>query len=207
VHGTEVLILAVHYTGDIQAGEEALDALRSVGTPIADVVGPHDYGAWQQAFDPLLTPGARNYWKSHNFEALSDEVLDLLVERAGRLPDPQCEVFLAQMGGAVARKADDATAYVGRRAAYVMNVHGRWEDPDRDDAVVGWAREVFRALEPHAMGTAYVNFMPDDEGDRVRGAYGVNYDRLARVKADWDPENVFRYNQNVPPERPSRVGA
>jgi FAD/FMN-containing dehydrogenase len=201
VHGTEVLILAVHYTGDLQAGEEAVDALRAVGAPIADVIGPHDYGAWQQAFDPLLTPGARNYWKSHNFEALSDEVLDILVDQAGRLPDPGCEVFLAQMGGAFSRTADDATAYVGRGAGYVMNVHGRWEDPDRDEAVIRWAREVFAVLEPHAMGTAYVNFMPDDEADRVRRAYGVNYDRLARVKADWDPENVFRYNQNVPPER------
>ncbi len=203
VHGTTVLILAVHCTGDIAEGERALEALRAVGSPIADVVGPHDFSGWQQAFDPLLTPGSRNYWKSHNFATLTDEVLDGLVERAERIPDPQCEVFLAHMGGAVSRHADDETPYVGRSAAYIMNVHGRWEDPARDDAVIGWARELFQAMEPHAMGTAYVNFMPDDEAGRVRGAYGVNYDRLARIKAEWDPENVFCYNQNVLPEVPA----
>lgn len=203
VHGTTVLILAVHYTGDMAEGERALEALRAVGSPIADVVSPHPFAGWQQAFDPLLTPGSRNYWKTHNFAALTDEVLDGLIERAHRIPDPQCEVFLAQLGGAVSRHKDDATAYVGRGAAFVMNVHGRWDDPARDEAVIGWARELFGAMEPHAMGTAYVNFMPEDETDRVRGAYGGNYDRLAEIKAEWDPENVFRFNQNVPPKVPA----
>ena len=205
VHGTGVLILAVHWAGPTAEGERVLEALRAVGSPIADVIGPHDFGGWQQAFDPLLTPGSRNYWKSHNFAALSDEVLDGLVEGARRIPDPQCEVFLAQMGGEVSRHADDDTAYVGRGAAYVMNVHGRWDDPSRDDAVIGWARELFHVMEPHAMGTAYVNFMPEDEAERVRGAYGGNYERLARIKADWDPENVFRYNQNVAPRTAATV--
>ncbi|HSM05919.1 MAG TPA: FAD-binding oxidoreductase [Longimicrobiales bacterium] len=199
VHGTEVVVLAMHYTGDMAEGEAALAPLRAYGSPIADVVGPHPYVGWQQAFDPLLTPGARNYWKTHNFDGLSDEVLELLVSKVRTLPDPQCEIFLAQMGGAVARVPEDATAYVGRAADFIMNVHGRWADAGQDGAVVSWARDVFTSLEPHAMGTAYVNFMPADEGARVEGAYGGNYARLAQVKRDWDPENVFRFNQNVAP--------
>ncbi len=199
VHGTEVVVLAMHYTGDMAEGEAALAPLRAYGSPIADVVGPHPYVGWQQAFDPLLTPGARNYWKTHNFESLSDEVLGILVEKAGALPDPQCEVFVAQMGGAVARVPEDATAYVGRSAEFIMNVHGRWADAAQDDAVVSWARDVFSSVEPYAMGTAYVNFMPADESARVEGAYGGNYARLTSVKQDWDPENVFRFNQNVAP--------
>ena len=199
VHGTEVVVLAMHYTGDMAEGEAALAPLRAYGTPIADVVGPHPYSGWQQAFDPLLTPGARNYWKTHNFEGLSDEVLGILLEKVETLPDPQCEIFLAHMGGAVARVAEDATAYVGRSAEFIMNVHGRWADAGHDDAVVSWARGVFSSLEPHAMGTAYVNFMPADETGRVEGAYGGNYARLAAVKRDWDPDNVFRFNQNVAP--------
>jgi hypothetical protein len=81
-----------------------------------------------------------------------------------------------------------------------MNVHGRWEDPADDAAVVGWSRELFDSLTPHATGNVYVNFMPDDEADRIRGAYGSNYDRLVELKRKWDPANMFRLNQNIRPD-------
>jgi hypothetical protein len=199
VHGTDILIFAVMYTGDMESGEKAVQALRDFGSPIADAIGPHPFVGWQAAFDPLLTPGFRNYWKSHNFPGLSDELLDMLVASAGNLPSPHTEIFIAQMGGAQSRVDPAATAYWHRDAAFVMNVHTRWEDAGDDDQCVAWARQLFDDAAPHATGGVYVNFMPDDEADRVGEAYGGNYERLVAVKTEYDPTNMFRVNHNIPP--------
>jgi len=201
VHGTEVIILAACCAGDMADGEAALAPLRAIGNPIADVIGPHPFTGWQAAFDPLLTPGARNYWKSHNFDGLTDDVLDITIDAVANLPHPQSEIFIAQLGGVASRVPSDATAYPARDAAYLMNMHGRWDDAADDEAGVGWARDLFNALTPHATGNVYVNFMPDDEADRIRGAYGTNYDKLVELKARWDPTNMFRLNQNIRPDR------
>jgi FAD/FMN-containing dehydrogenase len=199
VHGREVVVLAVCYSGDSAGADAALRPLRTIGTPHADVVGPAPYAAFQRAFDPLLAPGARNYWKTHNFTSLDDDIIDLVVDRAGRLPGPQSEIFLAHLGGAVSRRPDDATAYAGRAAQFVMNVHARWEDAGADETFVSWAREVYAATARFATAGAYVNFLTGDEQDRVRSAYGANYDRLAAVKSKYDPDNFFRVNQNIVP--------
>jgi len=198
VHGTEVLILAAFWSGDMKDGEKAMAGLREFGEPIADVISPHPYAGWNKAFDGLLTPGARNYWKSHNFAELSDDLLSVVQDYAGRLPSGASEIFFAQLGGATARVAADATAYPHRDAAFAMNVHTRWEDPAEDATCVKWAREFFDATAPHATGGVYVNFIPDDE-DRVQAAYGDNYERLAELKRKYDPKNLFRLNQNVKP--------
>lgn len=199
-HGREVVVLAALYAGaDMKQGEKSLESLRKWGKPIADVIGPTPYTGWQQAFDPLLTPGARNYWKSHDFMELSDGLLDTLVDFSGRLPGPECEIFIAQMGGETKRTDAEATAYAERNAEFIMNVHTRWREPAQDDECVSWARALFDAAAPHATGGVYVNFMPDDEAGRVQAAYGANYERLALVKAKYDPDNVFRLNQNIRP--------
>lgn len=199
VHGTEVVVLAAMYAGDMADGEVALAPLRAVGEPIADVIGPHPFAGWQQAFDPLLEPGARNYWKTHDFDALSDDLIDTVLSFVERLPDPQSEVFFGQLGGAQSRVPDDATAYQGRSAAYLMNVHGRWSDAGKDEECIGWCRALFQATAPFATGEAYVNFMTEEEGDRVASAYGTSYDRLVALKDRYDPDNLFRMNQNVQP--------
>jgi FAD/FMN-containing dehydrogenase len=199
VHGQEVVVIATLYAGDIAQGERALAPLRALGKPHADVVGPAPYLAFQAAFDPLLTPGARNYWKTHNFAALHDGLIDTLVEQVRRLPGPMDELFIANVGGAMSRVSDDATAFMGRQAQFVLNVHARWEDRAEDARQVEWARGVFQAAAPYASAGAYVNFLTADEQDRVRAAYGANYDRLAAIKAKYDPQNIFRTNQNVRP--------
>ena len=200
VHGTEVMVLAMCYAGDLDLGLRAAAPLRALGQPIADVVSPHAFAAWQTAFDPLLTPGARNYWKSHDFSALTDEVVELLLDYAGRLPSPECEIFVGHLGGAVNRVPIEATAYPHRNVEFVLNVHTRWTDPAQDQTCVGWAREFFDATAPYATGGVYVNFMPGDEVDRIpSGAYGPGYARLARAKAKYDPGNLFRLNQNIRP--------
>lgn len=199
VHGTEILILAAMYTGDMAAGEKALAPLRAIGNPIVDVIGPHPFAGWQQAFDPLLAPGARNYWKTHDFAELSDGLIDTAIDFVGRIPDAQSEVFFAQLGGAQGRVTDDATAYQGRSSAYLMNVHGRWSDAAKDDECLAWCRDLFAATAPYATGEAYVNFMTDEEGDRLSEAYGGSYQRLVELKNRYDPGNLFRMNQNIPP--------
>jgi FAD/FMN-containing dehydrogenase len=200
VHGTEVLVLALCYAGDPVAGEKAIAPFKAIGKPIADVVGPAPYAGWQTAFDPLLTPGERNYWKSHDFVELADGLIDLLMNAVRRLPSPQCELFIVNLGGAVNRVPVEATAYPHRNVDFMVNVHTRWSRPSDDTLCVGWARALYEAAAPFATGGVYVNFMPDDEAQRVRsGAYGSNYDRLAEVKAKYDPKNLFRTNQNVAP--------
>jgi len=200
VHGTEVVVLAVMYAGDVSAGEEALAPLRAHGTPIADVIGPTPFAGFQTAFDPLLAPGVRNYWKSHDFRALTDETLDTMTSFIARLPSPHCEVFLAQMGGATNRVAADATAYPHRDVEFIMNVHGRWDDASDDDRCTAWCRELFDATTPFATGGVYVNFMTEEESSRIEdGAYAGIYDRLGQLKGKYDPDNVFRMNHNIAP--------
>lgn len=198
-HGKEILVLAMCYCGNLDEGEQATAGLRSIGKPIADVVGPNPFIGWQQAFDPLLAPGARNYWKSHDFTELSDATIGILVDAVRDLPGPECEIFVGHVGGAAGRVPSDATAFPQRSSHFVMNVHARWREPDMDQACVTWARNVFEATAPHAAGTAYINFMPEDEVDRVQAVYGGNYQRLVEVKRRYDPQNLFRMNQNVKP--------
>lgn len=204
-HGKEVVIFAACYVGDVAEGEKALAELRGLGKPIADVIAPHPFVGWQTAFDPLLTPGARNYWKTHDFTELSDKAIDIVTNAVSNLPDPACEIFIAHVGGAMARVASDATAYPQRNSHFIMNVHTRWDDPLNDAKCIGWARELFKMAEPYAAGSAYVNFMPEDEVDRVGAVYGKNMDRLVEVKAKYDPDNFFRVNHNIQPAAKARA--
>jgi FAD/FMN-containing dehydrogenase len=199
VHGKEILVFAVCYAGDERDGNRALEPLRSLGTPIADVVSMQPFATWQSAFDPLLTPGAYNYWKSHNFVELGDGLLDVLVNQVARLPTDECEIFIGQLGGATSRVAPDAMAYPHRNANFAMNVHTRWRERAEERRSIDWARKLFAETAPYATGGVYVNFMPEDETDRVSSAYGANYARLAALKAKYDPDNLFRLNQNVQP--------
>lgn len=198
-HGKEVLVLGICYCGDPEAGQTAAAGLRAIGTPIADIVGPMPLADWQRALDPLLALGARNYWKSHDVTELSDELLKVLIDAAWHLPGPECELVVAHVGGAAGRIPIEATAFPQRQSHFVLNVHTRWREADMDDACIAWARALFETARPYAAGTAYVNFMPGDEVDRVAAAYGVNYQRLVDAKRRYDPTNLFRMNQNVTP--------
>jgi len=199
VHGKEIVALAVCYAGDPAEGEKLIEPLRGFGTAHGEHIGVQPFTAWQQAFDPLLTPGARNYWKSHNFTKLSEGAIDTVIEFAGALPSPQCEIFIGALGGQTTRVAPEAMAYSSRDAHYVMNVHGRWESADDDERGIAWARAFFAKAKPFASRGAYINFMTEEEGDRVEFAYGAAYDRLVALKKKYDPTNFFRMNQNIKP--------
>jgi FAD/FMN-containing dehydrogenase len=200
VHGTEVVVLAMCHSGDLASAEKAAAPFRAIGKPIADVVGPTPFAGWQTAFDPLLAPGERNYWKSHDFLKLDDGLIDVLLDAVRTVPTPHCEVLVVQLGGAMNRVAADATAYPHRNVEFLMNVHTRWTERAEDEKCITWARALFEKTSKFATGGVYVNFMPEDEQQRVKGgAYGPNYERLARIKGKYDPNNLFRLNQNIPP--------
>ncbi len=200
VHGTEVVVFALCHIGDPEAGKRVIEPLRHLGTVLGEHIGVMPYCSWQQAFDPLLTPGARNYWKSHNFTDLSDGAINVVLKYIAKLPSPHCEIFFGLIGGATTRPAPDATAYSHRNAVWVCNVHGRWETAAEDQKCMEWARGYFREVTPFATGGVYVNFITDDESDRIKTAYGPGYDRLVAIKQKYDPQNLFRMNQNIRPK-------
>jgi len=199
VHGTDVVVLALCHCGDPDAGDKSIAPLRKFGTVLGEHTGVMPFAAWQAAFDPLLTEGARNYWKSHDFKTLEDGLFEVLVDQSGKLPSPHCEIFIAQLGGAASRVPADATAFPHRSHKFTINVHGRWEDAADDKKCIGWSRELFKAITPFSTGGVYVNFMTEDEQDRVQAAYGAGYARLAAAKKRYDPQNLFRMNQNIKP--------
>jgi FAD/FMN-containing dehydrogenase len=199
VHGQDVVVMAMVYAGPVAEGEQVAAPVLRFGAPLGVAVGANPYAGFQTAFDPLLAKGGRNYWKSHNFSAITDDAIDVVIASAASSPGPECEIFIAQMGGAVGRVAPAATAYTGRSTRYIMNLHGRWADPSDDERVRAWARRVFQQMAPHANGMGYVNFLTEDEAERVTAVYGANHTRLQAVKRRYDPSNLFRMNINITP--------
>jgi len=199
IHDKEAIVLPVFIESNFEKGEELIEKMRGFGKPAGENFGKMPYVNWQQAFDPMLTPGSRNYWKSHNFTNLSDESLDVIIEYVNKLPTSQCEMFFAYLEGKSNEVPVDAMAYPSRDLKFILNVHGRWESKEEDKDVINWAREFFNKSAKYASSGAYVNFMTGDEKDRVSKAYGSNYKRLLQIKKKYDPDNLLKYNQNINP--------
>jgi FAD/FMN-containing dehydrogenase len=200
LHGRPVLNVAACWSGGLERGERAVAPLRRLGTPLYDLIQPRPFLALQGMFDATVPWGWGYYWKSWELDALTDGAVDALVDAASRLATPQTYVIVFQLGGAVARVPEDATAYPQRDAAFNVNINGVWTDAADREAAVRWTRDTFEALRPYADGRAYVNFMGAEEPERVRAAYGERrYGRLVALKRRFDPDNVFRLNQNVVP--------
>jgi len=197
-HGTKVLTLMQFWAGNMAEGETVLAPLRRAAEPIGDAVGPWPYTAAQSVLDETYAKGARNYWSGHNFVELPDPVIDALVEAAAGMPTAQSDILISHVGGAIGDVAPSASAYPHRAANFVVTPGARWTDPSVDEACIAWVREGFAPVAARAAGGSYVNFIAESEG-RERDAYGGNYDRLAALKARYDPGNLFRSNQNVRP--------
>jgi FAD/FMN-containing dehydrogenase len=199
VHGKKVVAVVGVYAGSPDEGRKVAEPLRHLGTPITDLLGPMPYTMMQSLLDGLYAPGARNYFKAGYLGGLSDEAIDTLVRFQGSTISPSSEIHVHQLGGAVARVPDDATAFGQRGAPYLLNIVARWADPGTDAAQIAWARDLFAAAEPFSTGGTYVNFMSAGD-DRIVAAYGRDkYERLAGLKETWDPTNLFRLNQNISP--------
>lgn len=201
LHNVPFIYTGGVYAGPAEEGERALRPLRELGVPIVDQSGVTPYLSVQTAFDAFLPAGRRYYWKSLYLERLSDEVIDFVVKRAGTTPSPQTLMILRQLGGAMARVPEQATAFGDRTAPFNLSIDSGWEDPADDGRNVDWTRAFWTEAQRFSNGRTYFNFAGLlEEGEAlVETSYGANYERLVAVKTAYDPANLFRLNQNITP--------
>jgi FAD/FMN-containing dehydrogenase len=200
LHGTPVLSIAVCYAGPIGDAERVLAPLRAFGPPAVDAIRPTQYTAHQAMFDATVPHGLHYYWKSHDLSGLSDETIDVMLAHGWAAQSRRSYTILFQLGGAIARIAENATAYGGRAAQYSVNINAVCESAVGFEAEVAWTRRFSEAMRPLSTGGVYVNFLGNEGEDRVRAAYGEDkYARLVALKTAYDPINFFRLNQNIKP--------
>ena len=198
--GTQAAVLLVGYNGPIADGEKLLRPLREFGPPLADQVGPSPYSALQGISEHFNPRGYRNYLKTNYLRELSDDAIDILVERYASVPAPFSHIVVEHMGGAVSRMDRNATAYNYRDAQYNFLIVGMWADSAQDATAIPWVRGLWQALQPFSSENIYVNYESDVGVDRVQAAYGAaKYERLVALKNTYDPTNFFRLNANIKP--------
>ncbi|MCU1533141.1 MAG: linked oxidase domain protein [Arthrobacter sp.] len=197
--GRPTVSISVCYCGSPDEGERVLQPLRSFGRPVEGEIAPLPYRTFQCSADGYFPPGRQHYWKSSYLKTLTEGAIEVLLEFAATSPSPYTGIGLQQMTGVASRVDPSATAFAHRDRQYDFLILSQWEDPADSDRNIDWTRRCFEAMRPYLKEAVYVNNLGDQEHDRVRAAYGVNYDRLASVKARYDPENVFRLNHNIAP--------
>lgn len=201
LRGVRVAGTGVCYVGDIDEGQRILQPLRDFGEPVVDSIAPTRFVDHQAVLDPGAPAGLSYYDKSENLPALTPDLVETLVAHGGRVSSPYAVVLLFQLGGQISRVGEDATAYTGRDAAYSLVMSAGWDEPEETAQQVEWVRSFWKAMQPYSPGGGYINFMAHDEGgDRVRAIYGeAKYRRLVNLKNRYDPQNLFRFNQNIKP--------
>jgi FAD/FMN-containing dehydrogenase len=198
--GAKLCGIAVCHAGD-DAGRAEADVrpLRRFGSPAADMIQRMPYASMNTGVDWLAPAGALSYWKSAFFSDLSDAAVDVMTAAFERAPSELCVLVVEDFHGAVTRVSPTATAYPHREPGFNLFLISQWSDPGQTDAGIAWARETFDALTPYMADRSYTNYLSADDHGRVRAAYGANYDRLVECKRRYDPENLFRLNQNIDP--------
>lgn len=200
--GNQAVAIVTCYSGDLAEGERILGPLKEFGTPLADTVGPMPYAALQSMLDGAFPYGRQNYWKSSFVEAMTDGAIESIVEHARSMPSPFSVILIQDVHGVARRVPNDATAFAHRDAPHSIAILSSWENQADNQRNIGWTRTFFDALQDHVMVRAYVNELDHDESaERIQAAYGTNYARLTRVKATYDPGNLFQLNQNIQPAR------
>jgi hypothetical protein len=200
VRGKPVIGVLVCYAGPVEEGEERMRPLREFGPPAIDMVQPMPYVAVQQLIDAGNEKGMQNYWSADFLAELPDEAIDVLVEHATHPTSPLSQVILVPGGGAIARVDDDATAFGQRSAPFNIHYLTMWADPADAEPNIAHNRAMAQAMKPWTTGRAYLNFIGDEGAGRVEAAFGTErYRRLQELKDAWDPDNLFRHNQNIPP--------
>ena len=200
VRGQPVIGVVVCYCGDPDQGPAALAPLLEFGPPALAMVQPMPYIAVQQLLDPPNQKGNLNYWTGDFYEELPDEAVDVLVAKAGRPVSPFTQIIVIAGGGAIARVDDDAMAFGQRQTAWNIHYLSMWADPADNEKNIAYTKDLAGAMKPWSTGRVYLNFLGDEGQDRVASGFGAEkYDRLRQIKAQWDPTNLFRHNQNIPP--------
>ena len=200
MHGKQICLVIVCHSGSVEQAERDLAPLKAFGSPVGDVITRRPYVQQQGLLDATQPKGRRYYWKSDYLPKLDPEAFPVLREHAGNIASPHSAILLFQLEGAINGIPEDHCAAGARDTRWVLNVAGSWESPEDDERNVEWARGCWRAMRPFSSGSAYVNFMTEDEGaDRLDEAFGKNHARLRELKTKWDPQNLFRHNKNIAP--------
>jgi FAD/FMN-containing dehydrogenase len=194
-----VVAIAACYAGPLDSAETVVAPFRGWSTIVADQPRPMPYLELQSLFDAARPAGRYAAMRSNFMANLPDAAIEVLVDRFPATPSPFSAVIVEHCHGAIARVAPDATAFGPRRHPYHLEILGFWDGVYQSTANIHWVTDLFGAMHPFDVGEVYVNSLDEGEGHRVREAYGGNYDRLAALKAKFDPTNFFRCNQNIPP--------
>lgn len=203
IHGRPVVAIAPCWSGPVDEGEQWLAQLRTFEPPLVDAVKPKPYLEHQHIFDASAPHGRQHYKRNVNLAVLSDAAIDCIVDHAQSMTSPLAMTLIFQLGGAISRVPEGAAAYSDRHALFNVDIDAQWVDPHDPlaDDHMQWVRAFHEALQPLGSGGSYVNFLMGDEGDdRLRAVYGApKFERLAALKRRYDPDNVFRLNQNIRP--------
>jgi FAD/FMN-containing dehydrogenase len=197
---TKLAALVTCHCGSLPDGEAALRPVKAFGSPVMDVIGPMPYEQVNQLLDAAYPKGALNYWKANFLTTLSDDAIDILLDRYSRVPSPMTAIVLEHFHGAVTRVGASDTAFPHRSVGYNVVITGEWMNPADTDKNIQWVRETYDALKPFMASARYVNYLEADApGDQLSEAYGPNIARLRQIKAKYDPANFFHVNQNIKP--------
>jgi FAD/FMN-containing dehydrogenase len=198
-HFKNVCLAVPCWAGPMDQGEKMVKPFLDVVEPVGSMVGPMPYPALNTAFDPLLPPGLQHYWKASFTRDISDGAIAVHMDHGAKVPSIQSAVHLYPINGAAQRVGADETAFAYRDVDFSPVIAGMWEDPADNEKNIAWVRGYYEALQPYASEGGYINFMDGDDQDRIKANYKGNYERLAAVKAKYDPGNLFHLNQNIRP--------
>jgi FAD/FMN-containing dehydrogenase len=201
LHNKKMCGIVWAYSGNVKKGPSVFKPIRKFKAPALDLVGPIPNPVLNSMFDPLYPPGLQWYWKADFVRELSDEAIALHAEHGAKLPTLLSTMHMYPIDGAASRVKSDATAWAYRDSKWSSVIVGVDPDPAKRDQITTWARDYWAALHPHSAGGAYVNFMMDEGEERVKATYGKNFAKLQKVKKKYDPQNVFRSNQNIKPAK------
>jgi FAD binding domain/Berberine and berberine like len=204
--GEPTVSIAVCYCGPIDEGEQLLRPLRRFQSPVDDEIQPMPYAMLQSARDEAFPSGRLHYWKSGWLREVTDGAIETLLRFLPQMPSSASSVGLQQLHGAASRVAPSATAFPHRAEQYDFLVLSQWSEATDSDRNLQWTRALFEAMVPHLEESVYVNNLGDEGPGRVQAAYGENYPRLAALKRTYDPDNLFRANQNIDPSTDTASG-
>jgi hypothetical protein len=197
--GVPIIAFIGCYCGDMEKGEAVMKPLHEFGTPVADLIQPIPYLQMQSMLDAGFPKGNRYYWKSGFLKELSDDVIDVIVSYMESNPSPGSATIFEMYGGAATREPEGGSAYPHRQSEFDLVIISNWPDKKDDDKNISWTRNIWEALQPYLSHKVYVNALGVEGADRVKEAYGENYQKLAELKRKYDPDNFFRMNQNITP--------